>query len=364
MTQPNTVNMTFDTSLIDLSQPHPSLNASFSTTESEPSDAGYPQPTTQTIKTPILSQDSDCLGQSESQDTPKQSQVQAFTATAPKPSTPVQHMPTQEAYDAWASVYDADGNMLQAIDDLELSTLLPELVSRALESSSPSAINSALNIIDLGCGTGRNTAKLVSYPWPNQVSSVHITGLDFSRGMLDVAAQKLEALCPSSSRAGLSLIYTLAQCDCFPTVANPSASPIPVPVPATNQNRENTLSPADALLSTLVLEHVPLSAYFTTLSALVKPGGIALVTNMHDEMGRMSQAGFVNKDGVKVKAGKSFIHSLQEVVDEAGKCGFEVLVNREREVRMSDVEKGDVGNRGLKWVGVRVWYGVLLRRIA
>ena len=32
----------------------------------------------------------------------------------------VQNISTQDAYNQWASVYDTDGNMLQAIDDLEL----------------------------------------------------------------------------------------------------------------------------------------------------------------------------------------------------------------------------------------------------
>ncbi|ORY19501.1 S-adenosyl-L-methionine-dependent methyltransferase [Clohesyomyces aquaticus] len=362
MTQPNTINMTFDTSLVDLQQPHPSLNTSFSTTESEPSDAGYAQSTAQhPIETPELPPNPDSQ---PNQDTPKQSLSQTGPAP-PKPSTPVHHIPTQEAYDAWASIYDADGNMLQAIDDLELSTLLPEFVAQ-IPKATP-APTSTLNMIDLGCGTGRNTAKLLTNTvlWPDQdvLESIHITGLDFSRGMLDVAAQKLGALVGTGTGR---VTYQLEQCDCFPTVANASASPIPV---LQNQNQDQDreegkiLGPVDALVSTLVLEHVPLHDYFATLAALVRPGGCALVTNMHDEMGKMSQAGFVREDGVKVRAGKSFIHSPKETVEEAQRQGFEVLTVREREVRGEDVERGNVGKRGLKWVGVKVWYGVLLRRV-
>lgn len=98
----------------------------------------------------------------------------------PKPSTPVQHIPTQDAYDEWASVYDTDGNMLQSIDDAELASLLPELISLVLQRSS-----NRPGFLDLGCGTGRNTAKLLNYAWP-QDRQVDLMALDFSKGMLGV----------------------------------------------------------------------------------------------------------------------------------------------------------------------------------
>jgi hypothetical protein len=112
----------------------------------------------------------------------------------------------------------------------------------------------------------------------------------------------------------------------------------------------------------LVLEHVPLSAYFSTLASLLLPDGLALITNMHSDMGAKSQAGFVNKDGVKVR-GSSFAHSVQDTVAEATRMGFEVLNLKEREMRKDDVESGAVGERGWKWVGTNVWYGVVVRKV-
>jgi cyclopropane fatty-acyl-phospholipid synthase-like methyltransferase len=119
---------------------------------------------------------------------------------------------------------------------------------------------------------------------------------------------------------------------------------------------------ADAVLSTLVLEHVPLPAYFSTLSALLKTGGYALVTNMHSDMGQVSQAGFVNEQGVKVR-GTSFAHTVEETVGEAARQGFEVVSVKERRMEEEDVKEGRVGERGWKWVGVRVWYAVVVRKL-
>jgi SAM-dependent methyltransferase len=275
----------------------------------------------------------------------------------PKSSTPVQHIPTQQAYDQWADVYDTDGNMLQSIDDLELSTLLPETLStvvsagvRDTASANASPSNNRLTLIDLGCGTGRNTAKLLSYDWPSE-RLINIIGLDFSQCMLDVAAKKLQGAIPEKRRSSIEL--RLWQCDCFPTVSDKTASPVP---PAEN------LETADAVISTLVLEHVPLKDYFATLAALVRQDGYAFVTNMHSEMGRISQAGFVNAQGVKVR-GQSFAHTPQEAVDEARRAGFEVIELKERRVEESDIESGLVGKRGRKWVGVMVWFGLVLRKL-
>ncbi|KAF1944030.1 S-adenosyl-L-methionine-dependent methyltransferase [Clathrospora elynae] len=345
MTQPTSVDMTFDTSLVDLK---PNANTSFSTTESDPtSDFGtldHPSNIAPNTQTQTLKQTS--MFEAQAQQPPKQNENLSTVMPPPKSSTPVQHISTQETYDEWAAVYDSDGNMLQAIDDLELETYLPDFLSQVQNSTAGRDIS----VLDLGCGTGRNTAKLLSYAWSRD-RRVSVTGLDFSRGMLNVAAAKLSPLA-KEKRGNVDL--RLECCNCFPTVfSSSSSSPFPM---------VKDLQPVNAVLSTLVLEHIPLLPFFTTLLALLAPGGLALVTNMHADMGRVSQAGFVNAQGVKVR-GSSFVYTVQETVDAAKGAGFEVLGRREREVQRRDMEgKGAVGERGWKWVGVRVWYAIVVKK--
>lgn len=117
---------------------------------------------------------------------------------------------------------------------------------------------------------------------------------------------------------------------------------------------------ADAILSTLVLEHIPLAEFFATVSRLLVPGGNLLLTNMHPDMGRLSQAGFVDpRTGCKIR-GESFVHGISETVQEATNWGFEVV----GEVKEVMVEKGmvdELGRRAEKWVGMKVWFGGVWR---
>ncbi|KAF5846324.1 hypothetical protein GGP41_003741 [Bipolaris sorokiniana] len=298
--------MTFDTSLVDVKPPTIDANTSFSTVESD----------------------------------------QASTSTVqPRPRVPIHHVPTQDAYNQWASQYDSDGNMLQAIDDIELTTFLPSFLSQIPNPNpAPSSIAEKEQvkprILDLGCGTGRNTLKLLQHLTQSPCSNPSkIIGIDFSSAMLDIARSKLSPFAVET--------WVLHCCDMF------SSSPFSL-----------TIDPVHAILSTLVLEHIPLPTFFSTLSSLLLPSGVALITNMHHEMGRLGgQAGFVDVEtGVKVR-GASFVHEVGEVLEQARESGFEVVGVREREVTRGDLDGGVVGGRGEKWVGVKVWMGVLVRKV-
>ena len=111
----------------------------------------------------------------------------------------------------------------------------------------------------------------------------------------------------------------------------------------------------DAALSTLVLEHVPLRAFFAYCAHILRPGGSLLVTNMAEDMGRVSQAGFKDPEtGVKIRP-TSFTHGIEETVKEAYTHGFTIQGDvQERDVRSEDIETLGLGERGKKWIGVKV----------
>ncbi|KAI5925312.1 cyclopropane-fatty-acyl-phospholipid synthase [Camillea tinctor] len=245
-------------------------------------------------------------------------------ATPPSdpPFTSIRYLPTGEAYDRWAPIYDTDGNFLQALDSLEMQALLPQLIS-SIPSPRP------WRIVDLGCGTGRNTSQLLA-----QLPDCRVVALDASQGMLDVARARLACYQDRVSFAQSDLL----------------APP-------------GTALAADAALSTLVVEHVPLAAFFAQAARAVRLGGALLLTNMHEQMGAISQAGFVDaRTGEKIRP-RSYAHGAGEVVREARRWGFEVLGGglEERAVEEGMVER--LGPRSRKWVGVMCWYGGIFRKV-
>lgn len=234
-------------------------------------------------------------------------------------------------------VYDTDGNILQAIDDHMLPSLISEVFS--FYSQSP------LEITELGCGTGRNTAKLLSTDFvSSQVRIGKINALDLSPGMLDVARKR----CAEVERR--------RECDVEFDVFD-ALHP--------EQHQELLLSlnrRADLVLSTLVLEHLPIDAFFLTVKQFLKPGGLLLVTNMHSEMGTISQAGFVDTETGEKIQGTSFAHTVEEVLAYGVKEGFKLVGEVcEKGIEETDIEAGLVGPRGRKWIGVNVWYGFIMR---
>ncbi|KAI5868228.1 S-adenosyl-L-methionine-dependent methyltransferase [Durotheca rogersii] len=251
---------------------------------------------------------------------------------ADPPFSSIRHLPTNEAYDRWAAVYDTDGNFLQALDTIELETLFPRFL-RSISSPKP------WRIADLGCGTGRNTARLLAV-----ADIAEVVALDSSKGMLEVARLRLQATGgadPTRARPKLHL-------EIFDMLSSSS------PPDAAQQ--------VDGIISTLVLEHVPVSTFFTLVARLLKPGGVLLLTNMHAHMGSISQAGFVDAStGEKIRP-TSYAHTVADVVAEARKCGLEVEREGgiyEREVDGDMVE--ELGPRSRKWVGITCWFGGLFR---
>lgn len=299
---------------------------------------------------------------SAAQPQPHQQQIpspkeQTGTNNMSKPQ--VRYLDTATAYDLWSSVYDTDGNFLQALDSIEMQALLPRAISslqprsqsNSLESRSQS--DTGLKAVDLGCGTGRNTLQLLGTA---SVSS--IVGLELSPKMMEIArsrcATRLDEL--RSQRADPQQQQQRQQHSTppQPTVHFSPFNMLEHPPPGLALN-------ADLVLSTLVLEHIPLRTFFSTASSLLRPGGTLLLTNMHADMGRVSQAGFVDPaTGEKVRP-VSYVYGVADVLAAAEDAGLEI-VGSVREVGVDEELAGRLGVRGRKWVGVKVWFGGVWRK--
>lgn len=316
MTQPTTLATSFDTSLVDVQK-------SFSSTETNTSVSSAGKENMQP---------SEDTGQGE--------------AAPPRRSSPFKEVSNLELYEKWADTYDHDGNILQFVDDLQMMILLPEFVNLTTKRGNQ---DDPLTLLDLGCGTGRNTVKLTQAPWNHSARNVNFHAWDSSQAMLDVAKSKLSAQSQHTVDLAVVDISNLAN------------------VP------DQYYGFFDGLISTLVLEHIDIDTYFAVIKRLLKPGAFALVTSMHDEMGRISRAGFKTASGERFK-GMSYVYTPAETVDAAKVAGLEV-VGEVGEIavdeRMIDggvldngvkVERGAVTERARKWIGTKVWYGMTLRK--
>ncbi|KAL8762917.1 MAG: hypothetical protein Q9194_007456 [Teloschistes cf. exilis] len=237
-------------------------------------------------------------------------------------------LPVKEAYDQWAATYDTDGNFLQALDSIMMDELLPRFIS--LLPPSPS-------IADLGSGTARNTCRLL------QIRDADVAGLDISEHMIEKAKSRCLDVWNSLPPSPRCHVLAFKPCDISSTEAV-------------------GFYLAKGVISTLVMEHIPLENFFAVCHKIMAPGGILLITNMHSDMGAISQAGFVDQaTGEKIQT-TSYAHTLSEVEEQIAAKNFEILWKEERAVSEGDLEK--IGERGRKWVGVKVWFGMILRKLS
>jgi malonyl-CoA O-methyltransferase len=143
------------------------------------------------------------------------------------------------AYDRWAASYDAQRNTTRDLD--------AEVVRRA-----PLAVEGA-DVLELGCGTGKNTAWLAG-------RARTLLALDFSAGMLARARQRL-------ADAGMRHVAL---------VRHDVRDPWPL--------RDGAV---DVVVGNLVLEHVDdLAPVYAEAARVLRPGGRLLLCELHPERQR------------------------------------------------------------------------------
>ncbi len=182
-------------------------------------------------------------------------------------------------YDLWSSIYDRYPNPTVAIDDISF----PEFYSTVKD----------MNVLEVGCGTGRHTLRLIS-------ANNEVTGVDLSEGMLSQLRRKVET-------PRLKLIKGDFLCT------------------------EIQGGPFDAIIASLVLEHISdLSLFFSRARSVLAEGGLLFISDLHPQ--RM-QAGifahFKDEAGNEI-ALESVAHQSEQIRESAKNNGF--LVKAEESV--------------------------------
>ena len=140
-------------------------------------------------------------------------------------------MSIQTAYDEWSQTYDTDRNLTR---DLDRQVMTETLANQHFDS-----------ILELGCGTGKNTALLVQL-------GARVHALDFSEGMIAKAREKVKADNVRFSVANLTQTWPCED------------------------------HAYDLIVCNLVLEHIEkLSFIFSEASRVLVHGGKFLVNELH-----------------------------------------------------------------------------------
>jgi ubiquinone/menaquinone biosynthesis C-methylase UbiE len=171
------------------------------------------------------------------------------------------------AYDRWSASYDADRNLTRDLD--------AEVVRRA-----PLGVDGA-EVLELGCGTGKNTVWLAE-------RARSVVAMDFSAGMLARARERL----PGNSHV------RLVEHDI--TVHWPLADGC-----------------IDVVVGNLVLEHVAdLDPLYLEAARVLRPGGRLWLCELHPERQRRGgQAHFFDGDSGDVVRVAAYVHSVAEYVN-------------------------------------------------
>jgi len=188
-------------------------------------------------------------------------------------------MNVQNAYNEWSQTYDTDQNLTR---DLDQQVMMERLADQHFRS-----------ILELGCGTGKNTVFLAEV-------GERVHALDFSEGMIQKAREKVKAGNVRFSMADLTQRWPCED------------------------------AAYDLIVCNLVLEHIEdLSFIFAEAVRVLDAGGRFFINELHPfRQYEGKKARFDHGEGVvEVPA---FVHHISEFTNGASVNGFRLVKLDER----------------------------------
>lgn len=178
-----------------------------------------------------------------------------------------------EAYDRWAATYDEDPNRTRELAGEVLRAQGLELTGR--------------RVVEVGCGTGRNTAWLAA-------RAASVVGLDVSEGMLARARAHVAAPGVRFVRHDIREPWPLAD------------------------------GSAELVVAMLVLEHVDaLAPVLEQAARVLTAGGACFLCELHPARQMLGkQARFATEPGGTVEPITAFAHDVSDYVNGALSAGF------------------------------------------
>ena len=187
-------------------------------------------------------------------------------------------MSIEKAYNTWSEQYDTNKNRTRDLDQKATIATLSRYTFT--------------NVLELGCGTGKNTQWLIT-------KAQQIIGVDFSQGMLDIAAQKINNSKVQFQKADLNQTWDLPD------------------------------NWADLITISLTLEHIHnLNHIFSEAVSKLKKGGYLFISELHPFKQYLgSKARYETADGTQEL--EEYVHHITEYLQCAQETGFKLVELKE-----------------------------------
>jgi ubiquinone/menaquinone biosynthesis C-methylase UbiE len=184
-------------------------------------------------------------------------------------------MDIANAYNSWSAQYDTNDNKTRDLEALSLQKILQG--------------KSFKHCLEVGCGTGKNTAWLLTI-------CDQITAIDLSNGMLDIAKNKIKSDKVNFTEADITKDWTFA-----------------------NQTY-------DLVTFSLILEHIEdLNAVFHKVSKVTAKGSQVYIGELHPfKQYAGSKARFETETGTQVVT--CFNHHVTDFIQAANASGFQLIL--------------------------------------
>jgi len=182
-------------------------------------------------------------------------------------------MNTQQAYNEWSQQYDTNDNKTRDLEALAIRDVLQQI--------------SFKSVLEIGCGTGKNTEWFAT-----KASSVN--AVDFSEGMLAFAKQKIKSTSVAFQQADITQTWQFS-----------------------NLNY-------DLISFSLVLEHIQdLDFIFQQASFYLRNGGYIFIGELHPfKQYAGGKARFETANGIQIVP--CFNHNISDFIQSAKKYNFSV----------------------------------------
>jgi malonyl-CoA O-methyltransferase len=226
---------------------------------------------------------------------------------------PLEELPVQDGYAAWASLYDDDGNPLTALEGPAVRSWFGPLVGR--------------RAIDIGCGTGRHTLALV------EAGAAEVVALDLTPEMLARARAK-----PGLVGGRVHWVR--------------HALPFPLPF------RDATF---DLAVLGLVAEHIEeLAPALAEVARVVKPGGRCVLSVLHpDRTAEGQRARYIDPETGRRRSIATVHRTTDEYLAAAARAGLKL--EDERALVVPD-ELAERLPRAKPYVGKRLGWAAVWTR--